>query len=128
MLLFAVAAAVVFAFIKLTREEMELAPLRRRLQAAYAKVEDVNKVVREWRMEQRKRAKREEEERQVVLLKRKSITSVDALSEDKSASSDHLPHSKQAKGSSPQEELDLDLDQPLSSYNGELAAMRETVL
>ena len=72
-LLFAV--AVVFAFIKLTREEMELAPLRRRLRAAHAKGEDVDMVVHECRVEQRKKAEREEEERQVALLKKKDMTS-----------------------------------------------------
>ena len=116
-------AAIIFAFIKLTREEMELGPLRRRLQAAHAKGEDVNKVLREWRIDQRNKAKAAEQARLEALALKRGVTLNAKDDED-----EDVDHAK-AKRSDKRQELDLQLGKSdQTAYGDQLQVIREMVV
>jgi hypothetical protein len=109
-------ACIVTSFIKLTREEMQLGPLRRRIQAGHAKGEDIGRILREWRIEQRQKEKAKEEARMLKLQKRNTLT---VHRED---SSDDEPV---ARGAGAQ--LDLNLDAPTSAFHSTLQEINDQV-
>jgi hypothetical protein len=108
-------ACIVTAFIKLTREEMHLGPLRRRIQAGHAKGEDIGRILREWRIEQRQKTKAKEEARMLKLQKRSTLVG----NEDDSSSSDDVRVARRGA------ELELNLSKPVSTYQSTLQEIAE---